>query len=187
MTCKCSTPANPDIMLIGCTNTACGKWLHRQCLTDDILAKVYDRLGTGKPHVSEKPVVKKEKEDEEMANAPLSPTETKAEDTQATIDVRGGETSNNVKIKQIDGETPNPTETPTPAPATELPAKLSSEKKGRKKPTASKPWQGLFEATLMMNEGPTHWVIEDLRRNVSGGESTWTEKADCLICGVAIE
>lgn len=188
VTCKCGTPANPDIMLIGCTNADCGKWLHRQCLVDDILAKVYDHLGTDKPHVSEPPAVKEEKEDENM-NGPLSPTESKAEETQPTIDVRGGETTNNVLVKQADGETPKPTETPTPVPQPAVGAtstKPVSEKKNRRKST-NKPWQGLFNATLKMNEGPTHWVIEDLRTNVSGGDSTWTEKAECLICGVAID
>lgn len=174
-------------MLIGCTNPNCGKWLHRQCLIDDVLAKVYERLGTDKPHVSKTPAVKEEKEDE-TTNGPLSPTETKAEETQPTIDVRGGETTNNVVVK-ADGETPKPTETPTPVPQAapvEVPTKLSSEKKNRRKST-SKPWQGLFDATLKMNEGATHWVIEDLRKGIVGGDSTWTETADCLMCGVAID
>ncbi|KEY65178.1 hypothetical protein S7711_08286 [Stachybotrys chartarum IBT 7711] len=188
--CKCETPANPDKTLIGCTNPSCGKWLHYDCLLDDLLTRTYEELGTDKPHVSEQPAVKEEKDDEKGAR-PLSPTETRGEETQPTIDVRGGEATNNVLVKQADGETPRTTETPTPGPIAtpvETPAKPLLEKKPRKrKHTGSKAYQGLFEATLKMDDGPTMWEIKDLRENVSGGDRTWTEQAQCLVCRKAID
>lgn len=152
--------------------------------------RTYEELGTDKPHVSEQPAVKEEKDDEKGAR-PLSPTETRGEETQPTIDVRGGEATNNVLVKQADGETPRTTETPTPGPIAtpvETPAKPLLEKKPRKrKHTGSKAYQGLFEATLKMDDGPTMWEIKDLRENVSGGDRTWTEQAQCLVCRKAID
>jgi hypothetical protein len=188
--CKCETPANPDKTLIGCTNSACGKWLHYQCLLEDVLARTFERLGNDKPHIDEGTVVKKEDKEEERAARPLSPTETREEETQPTIDVRGGEASKDAVVKQANGDAPKPTETPvsghtTPAPET---SKTASEKKARRKSKAdSKPYQNLFDAALKMDDGPTVWEIKDLRPNVSGGESTWTEKPRCLCCGVAID
>ncbi|KAM5356195.1 hypothetical protein ACJ41O_002841 [Fusarium nematophilum] len=189
--CKCQTPANPDKTLIGCTSSECGKWMHRECLSHEVLMQVYERLGTDKPHRTEGTIVKEEKASEE-ATRPLSPTEAEEKETQPTIDVRSGETQDNVHVKKVTRETPRNTETPTPGPtpsrSTINTSVKSSAKKGRKKKTLDyKPYQGLFEATLKMNEGPTFWEIRDLRENVTGGEKTWTQKAYCLMCNVVID
>ena len=48
----CQTPANPSEILIGCKNRVCSKWLHYECLLEDILKRIYKQLGTDKPHVS---------------------------------------------------------------------------------------------------------------------------------------
>ncbi|PON20161.1 hypothetical protein TGAM01_v210983 [Trichoderma gamsii] len=62
--CKCRTPSNPDKMLVGCPNESCEEWMHYDCLLDDVLARMYDRLGMDMPHKSEKPAIKEEtKED----------------------------------------------------------------------------------------------------------------------------
>ncbi|OAA59525.1 Bromo adjacent region [Akanthomyces lecanii RCEF 1005] len=52
---RCRTPAHPDKMLVGCTNSDCGEWMHIDCLREDVLKRVHDRLGADKPHI---PVVK---------------------------------------------------------------------------------------------------------------------------------
>ncbi|EEU48417.1 uncharacterized protein NECHADRAFT_74541 [Fusarium vanettenii 77-13-4] len=188
--CKCQTPANPDKTLIGCTSSECGKWMHRECLSHDVLMQVFERLGTTKPHRTEGTIVKEEKSSEE-ATRPLSPTDAEEKETQPTIDVRSGETQDNVHVKKGTRETPRNTDTPTPGPTpsrTVTASAKGSAKKGRKKKTMDlKPYQGLFEATLKMNEGPTVWEIRDLRENVTGGEKSWTEKAHCLMCGVVID
>ncbi|KAI6754220.1 hypothetical protein HG530_012734 [Fusarium avenaceum] len=192
--CKCQTPANPDRTLIGCTSSECGQWMHRECLAHEVLMQVYDRLGADKPHRTEGAVVKEEKTEEAMR--PLSPTDAEEKETQPTIDVHSGETQDNVHVKKAIRETPRETETPTPGPtpsrsiaaaSAKGPVK-GSAKKGRKKKSADhKPYVGLFEANLKMQDGPTAWEIRDLRENVTGGEKTWTEKAYCLICNAAIE
>ncbi|KAM6513422.1 hypothetical protein FALCPG4_015845 [Fusarium falciforme] len=187
--CKCQTPANPDKMVIGCVNEECGKWLHRECLTHEILMQVYERLGTDKPHRTERTIVKEKTNEEAMR--PLSPTEAEEMDTQPTIDVHSGETQRNVYVEKPTHETARNTETPTPGPApsrgTVQISAMSSAKKGRKKKTMDyKPYQGLFEANLKMNEGPTFWEIRDLRENVTEGEKAWTEKAYCLMCNAVI-
>ena len=154
---------------------------------------MYERLGIDKPHVSDSLALKVKKEaEEEKTTRPLSPTETGVGDTQQTIDVRGGETSNDVAVKPGDEGTPKPTtEIATPGPQVKTPlsaSKVSSETRRRKRKADSSPkqYEGLFEATLRMNDGPTVWVIKDLRENVTGGDKEWTEPAKCPLCDVPI-
>jgi hypothetical protein len=159
-------------------------------LLEDVLTRTFERLGYGKPHIDEETVVKKEEKEEERAARPLSPTETREEETQPTIDVRGGEASKDAVLKQVNGKTWRPTETPVSGPTTPAAesSKMYSEKKARQNSKAnSKLYQGLFEATLKTDDGPTAWEIKDLRPNVMGGETTWTEKARCLFCDVTID
>ncbi|KAG8359109.1 hypothetical protein FVEN_g3488 [Fusarium venenatum] len=188
--CKCQTPANPDKTLIGCTNSECGQWMHRECLAHEVLMQVYERLGTDKPHRTEGATVKEEKPEE--ATRPLSPTDAEEKETQPTIDVRSGETQDNVHVKKGIRETTRDTDTPTPGPTPSrtiaAASAKGSAKRGRKKKAVDhKPYLGLFEASLKMQEGPTSWEIRDLRENVTDGDKTWTEKAYCLICGTCIE
>ncbi|KAH7133559.1 hypothetical protein EDB81DRAFT_105443 [Dactylonectria macrodidyma] len=187
--CKCETPANPDRTLIGCTSSECGKWMHHECLSHDVLTRVYDRLGADKPHLKEEPMVKEEKNDEE-ATRPLSPTDAEEKETQPTIDVRSGGAQDNVHVRKAVAESPRTTATPTPGPTPSNPsteARASAKKNRKKKSMDYKPYEGLFEATLKMSDGPTVWEIQDLRQNVTGGEKTWNEKAHCLLCGVTID
>jgi len=46
--------------------------------------------------------------------------------------------------------------------------------------------EGIFEANLKMNDGPTAWELRDLRLGESGRLSSWTEDARCLCCGATI-
>ncbi|PFH57448.1 hypothetical protein XA68_15037 [Ophiocordyceps unilateralis] len=145
LTCKCKTPANPDQTLIGCTNTACEEWLHLACLQHDVLMRVYNRLGTDKPHEPQEEddeSAAKTKAEEKPAAALCSttPTEIKGEETQTTINVKEGENGDSVPVKQMDGITPKTTESPVPgspavavavAAAAEKPSRSSSVKKGR--------------------------------------------------------
>ncbi|KAG6018312.1 hypothetical protein E4U41_003976 [Claviceps citrina] len=108
LTCKCRTPANPDKTLVGCTNSECGNWLHYECLLHDALMQVHERLGTNKPHKSEKKeesAVKLEEHETAQRNELLpqqqqqqrpptpAPTENNKEEerTPSAIDVRGSD------------------------------------------------------------------------------------------------
>ncbi|PHH65457.1 hypothetical protein CDD81_2237 [Ophiocordyceps australis] len=196
LTCKCKTPANPDKTLVGCTNSACGTWLHYDCLLHDVLTRVYDQLGTDKPHRSKEPressPVKAENEDNPPAalRTSTTPAEIKGEDTNSNLAIKEGENGDGLALKQIDGITPKTTESPAPtlsAPVTDKPSRSSSIKKGRARRTTDKPYEGLFEATLKLDEGPTTWCIKDVRSHVPGDDRTWTENANCLICGHRID
>ncbi|EXK26396.1 hypothetical protein FOMG_17010 [Fusarium oxysporum f. sp. melonis 26406] len=188
--CKCQTPANPDKTLIGCTSSECGKWMHQECMAHDILMQVYERLGTDKPHRTEGLMVEKMKLEE--ATDPLSPIDAEEQKTQSTVNVRDGTTQANIHVKKAVRETrreiETPTAGPTPSKSIATASVKGSAKGGRKKKIAdSKPYQGLFEANLKLQDGPTAWEIRDLRENVTGGDKTWTEKASCLECGANID
>jgi hypothetical protein len=146
---------------------------------------MYQRLGTDTPHVAPKSV-KEEEDDEESERepqAPLSPTELKAEETQPTIAVRGSENSDSSAVKQSDEETPKS----RAISQSTLQNAISDKKKppGKKRRASARVYRELFEATLRMNDGPMVWEVKDLR-NV-GGDKSWNEPANCLVCGTTIE
>lgn len=171
--------------------------MHYDCLLDDVLTRVYDRLGTDIPHKSEKPAIKEEtKEDTkeepkegtkgDLPYRLLSPS-VEGEDRKSPI-VASSEIKDQVLVKQRDDESSKDTETPTPAPPNPSDtSKAALAKRGKRKKSSKKPWEGLFEASLKMNEGPTVWQITDLREGVEGGEKKWTEQAHCLLCDTIIE
>ncbi|RFN44017.1 hypothetical protein FIE12Z_11749 [Fusarium flagelliforme] len=188
--CKCETPANPDRMLIGCSSSECGQWMHHECLTHHILMQVYARLGTNKPHRTDGAV--SNEEEAKNVTCHLSPTGAEKKEAIHTIDIHSEKSRGNIHVKQIVPETPlvirNSTPRPTPSkPIIATPAKRSAKNDNKKKMGSFKPYAGLFEANLKMRDGPTVWEIRDLRKRVTGGEETWTEKACCLICGAVID
>ncbi|KAJ6779554.1 hypothetical protein PWT90_05178 [Aphanocladium album] len=193
LVCRCQMPANPDKTLVGCTNSDCGKWMHLECLSDDLLERVFNQLGTDRPHIPEPSAVKTEEEHavkRESPQAPLSPPRGEDEQPRATIAVHG-DANTETPIKQSDEDTPKPAQ-PTPlAPQMSLPERpmkgLARKKSAKGRGSAVKPWLGLFDAELRMNDGPMVWKVKDLRQSVTGGSSTWTESAFCLLCNHKID
>lgn len=200
--CKCGEPGNPDQTLIGCTAEGCSKWLHEQCLKHEALLRTYERLGKDKPHVKE---AVKDEEGGGQAKRPLSPTEPAAGDSaQHSIDVKAdgnGDASikvdDNVDVKQDDEAARESSKQPTEdaqastpdAAGKKLPAKRGRPRKsgglvgrGPYEPK-SRPYEGLFDVELKMDLSPPMLEFHDLRGNVTGGEKTWIEQIDCLICG----
>ncbi|KAK2469079.1 hypothetical protein H9L39_19347 [Fusarium oxysporum f. sp. albedinis] len=190
--CECQEPANPDKIVLECTNSKCGKSLHEECITHKILIQVHERRGIDKANVSERLAGKKQ---EPEAIHPLSPANTEEKETQPMIDVRSGETNDGLRFKKaareshseigtlVHGRTPFGAIATAPA---NQPAKKGN-KKGSKKTAGFKPYEGLFEATLKMKDGPTAWEIRDVRESVIGGDKSWTETAHCLLCGSVID
>ncbi|GAO15947.1 hypothetical protein UVI_02039680 [Ustilaginoidea virens] len=197
LTCKCQTPANPDKTLIGCTSPDCGTWLHYECLLHDVLTQVYERLGTDIPHKSESlaesPV--KVETDTLPIRRPLTPSENNQEErAQSAIAVKGPSQNggdHTPRTRSNEGTPKAATQTPTPGPPNSLSAKTpksASTKKGRgKKTVEDKPYEGLFEASLRMSDGPMVWEITDLRPNIEVGDRVWTERAACLVCKKLID
>ncbi|KAK3335401.1 hypothetical protein B0T19DRAFT_7043 [Cercophora scortea] len=116
LVCSCNTPAHPDKLLVGCTTESCKKWMHEQCIKEEALRSVYNRLGTDKPHLP--PESPKEDTNGDKAKRPLSPTETGAAvSAQHSIDVKADgeptddahiEAHDNVEVKQADDEDAQP-------------------------------------------------------------------------------
>lgn len=165
----------------------------------DALMRVYEQLGIDKPYKSEKkedPAVKLEHIHEndteiKLPQQPLTPTETKEQEhTPSAMDFEGLKVDSDAvqPAKARKGTPKAPTQTPTPTPGPpSLPSqrnvKSTSTKKSRgKKGRNERPYEGLFEASLRMTEGPMAWDITDLRPNIQGGDRTWTERAACLVC-----
>ncbi|KAH0544186.1 hypothetical protein FGG08_001631 [Glutinoglossum americanum] len=47
--CICKRSHNPDNLMIGCNNPDCKKWLHEECIIEDVLRKTYRRLVLKEP------------------------------------------------------------------------------------------------------------------------------------------
>ena len=177
-------------MLIGCSSSKCGQWMHHECLTHDILMQVYSRLGTDKPHGTDGAV--SNEEEARNITCHLSPAGAEKKEAIHTIDIHSEMSRGNIQVKQIVPETPLVTRnsTPRPTPSNSIiatPAKRPAKNDNKKKMGSFKPYAGLFEANLRMQDGPTVWEIRGLRKSVTGGEKIWTEKACCLICGAVID
>ncbi|KAF9879771.1 ebs-bah-phd domain-containing protein [Colletotrichum karsti] len=210
-TCKCEQPANPDKILVGCSNKECGKWLHAQCLLDAALMRTYERLGKDKPHLTEKPPidgtasvaesekeveVKDEKKLDDGVTGPLSPTESGTEVKQ-TIDAKPGDAPDESNGQSVTEGTPaiaeergsqQPTTPATPS-VPEAPVVSTKKVKSSKKKnglTEAKPYEGLFDAKLLMDTNLSKIEIRDLRENVTEGDKVWTEPLLCMVCGIGI-
>ncbi|KAH8882120.1 hypothetical protein GQ53DRAFT_666360 [Thozetella sp. PMI_491] len=205
--CSCNTPEHPDKLLIGCNSENCKKWLHEQCIVDEALKATYNRLGTDKPHLAPEPV-----KDENEAKRPLSPSESGPAVLGHSIDVKADRdesteavnVKDNVEVTAEEDSTPAVAEDRSVSPkprssSTSPPFKATAgkttpaKKPGRpkKKPEAngdnSKPWEGLFEVKVKMEDSaPPVLEFKDLREGIVGGEKTWTEPIKCLVCGSPI-
>ncbi|SCV61175.1 uncharacterized protein FFFS_15744 [Fusarium fujikuroi] len=190
--CECQEPANPDKIVLECTNPQCGKSLHEECVSHKILMQVHGRLGLDKPNMSQWLAGKKH---EPTATHPLSPPSPEEEEIRPTIDVGFNKTYDGLRCKKAAHETDCEVgslvggRTPFGGIAT-APAKQSAKKghrKARRKTAGPRPYEGLFKATLKMKDGrPTSWEILDLRESVIGSAKSWTEDIYCLLCGSVI-
>lgn len=144
--------------------------------------KTYKRLGSDKPH---KPAPVKEEEGSEGAKRPLSPSETGAAQTaEQSIDVKPEEQQETIKLNDVEKALPA-----TKAENTAV-AVTHSEPKRRGRPrkselndqTTAKLYAGLFKAVILSDTSPPVLEVTDLRKNVTGGDKSWTEPLHCLIC-----
>lgn len=163
------------------------------------MTRVYELLGADKPHKASD--VKEEKEEEE-AKRPLSPIEpgTSSVATELPIQVKtdgDGESvkaNDSVDVKEEstvateEGSAPpqNGRASTAQTPTGGTPARKVG--RGRKKADASdlssRPYEGLFEATFKPEIDK--FEITDLRDDIEGGEKTWLEDVNCLVCGTRI-
>jgi hypothetical protein len=176
--CKCQTPANPDRMQIGCTSSKCGKWMHYECLFDDVL----QRLGTESSHEIEGPSMNEY--NSEGLTFSFSPTterrvqstsEAPPEKTRDAVPVALAGEGCTFNIKQL---------TPVSTPPRAIPTLIEGSTKTyyRKDTLSHKPYEGLFKIGLMMEGGPIRWEVCDLR-----DERCWAERVFCLLCSAILE
>lgn len=158
--------------------------------------KVWEELGTTKPHKARS--VKEEKHEEE-AKRPLSPVEpgsaTVATELPIQVKTDGeGETVKTDDSVDVKEERPAPAEgaaqshngraSTTQTPVVETPRKPGRGRKKADPEESARPYEGLFEATFQPDADM--FEIKDLRQGVDGGQKTWLEEVNCLVCGSRI-
>lgn len=150
--------------------------------------KVYEQLGDDIPHKSVNTAIKEDAREERPVH-PMNMTEVTGE---TTVNDERECGVNPMHVENTDGQIP--ISTPDPPPSMSGKTKANVRKSGRRSKVRSKakcntekPYEGLFDANLRLNEGPTVWVITDLREHIQGGDRTWTEPVECLICGTTVD
>jgi hypothetical protein len=186
-------------------------------LKRDAIVKTYERLGKNKPHVPLESALKEEKDGDEAKRPLSPKETGGAVSAQQSIDVKadhasGSVKADNVEVKDIKPESGSvvseetPTTTATPTETEHKPIKKStsnepsSSKAGaaggagrklgkprRKGEANAAPYEGLFDAKILMELTPPMMEITDLRQGIEGGQKTWQEPIHCLICGEVIE
>lgn len=127
----------------------------------------------------------------ESAKRPLSPSETGAAQTaEQSIDVKPEENQQTIKMADVENAL-----SAIKAENANSVAVASTEPKRRGRPrkselndqAAAKPYEGLFEGVIHSERSPPVLEITDLRDSVTGGDKSWTEPVQCLICGHEIQ
>ncbi|CAN8099467.1 unnamed protein product [Discula destructiva] len=198
--CKCNEPGNPDKVLIGCPNDSCKKWLHEECMKHAILTKVFEELGTDKPHKAPGADAKEVKEEE--VKRPLSPVEPGTGTVATELPIQVKTDGDDKEIKAANNSVDVKEEREVPAEGSSVQAQNGQASasasvgvkeetprktgRGRKKAAddlSSRPYEGLFDATF--NPVDDKFEIKDLR-DVQGGDKTWLQDGHCLVCGTRI-
>lgn len=168
-------------------------------MQDDILTKTFQRLGRHTSHIATTSETLVSNGDETTPK----PEIIKREDTGdgGNISVEDPATAEQKDEDQPTDSKPlvmlgpdTPRQTPrissTPAsmtPSSDLQSNGTGSKRGRKPKVERKPYDGLFAAALVTDQGPALWKITDLRDDVAGGVKSWTEPANCLICDTRLD
>ena len=169
-------------------NSDCGEWMHIDCLREDVLKRVHDRLGADKPHI---PVVKEMNSTEtylsierQSAKPPLNAV-TMEEGLPTDIISVQAETSTGVMVKCREESDSRSAEWSTPviSQTARHSKRLARKKTGRPRESEAKAYLEPFQATLRMSDGPMVWEIKDLRPSFAGSAKTWSESVLCLLCG----
>ncbi|KAL3952889.1 hypothetical protein ACCO45_012832 [Purpureocillium lilacinum] len=190
LTCYCKMPANPDKILIGCSNPSCDQWLHYECLLHACLMSVYEQLGTDKPHKTELA----SKGQTVVNPQPDVQANIAAKEADTTKPAAGEKESEKPysKLECTNGLTSQPAGTPDIATEVMEVAhdKLNQSEhiieSGRKERGNGAPYAGLFDAKLRLDRNHAVWEVADLRQNMPCGDREWELDVKCLVCGSTI-
>ncbi|TDZ61879.1 Chromatin remodeling protein SHL [Colletotrichum trifolii] len=173
--CTCGQPANPDMMLIGCSSEKCAAWLHEHCLQADAVQRACKRLAGDHSNLGEEaPAGDDRPSDAKAYNISGAPEEVLAPITPLAI-------PKNISFRHPDQSTVTASKTLLPAFGKAMFDEL-------KMVDATKaPDEQLFEAKVSMETDPPRIEIKVLGKDVVvGGNKGWSEPLYCLSCGSKI-
>ncbi len=180
--CRCNSPENPDKKLLGCSAKECMGWMHEQCLIDDALRATYSQLGAGRPHLP----LESANEHTDGARAVSARYPTTAPHEYSLPERLSGSRAAGHRAS-LDAPNTKNAQGVIPRAALGRESGELRKKASRDDRKDAKPWAGLFEASLdAEREGPPKMELKDLRKDVAGGEKTWTEPVNCLLCGTTV-
>lgn len=182
--CICQTPANPDKKHLKCISSKCGKWMHYECLTHEILVKTITTLAINDPEQARGPFSDVR---EDSVTSPSRPTRgisvTKAHPQTRGLDSLRREA---IRSPNLTACTTVSTHGQTSLKLNQSWAKSLGERRDGEFVSTDVPYHGLLDAELKTDEGSVRWEIHDRRPNAVEGERHWIDDVECLFCGEAI-
>ncbi|MCJ1478924.1 hypothetical protein MMC13_007608 [Lambiella insularis] len=165
--CVCKAYHNPDKLLVHCVSSACGKWMHEDCLLKDALDKSWARLnGTT------------------YSQTPCGTIQVSGDGKgQETTEVTSKVTGSAARLEQGSGRRGGSSQN-----------KIKRKSRGKKVGVEEPEWNGKLEAALELKpveddeEGSTevtgNVIITDLREKDA---QPWKESLSCLFCHHALQ
>lgn len=182
--CICQTPANPDKEHLKCNSSRCGKWMHYECLTHDILVTTVAKLTIKDPEEARGPFSNVPKDTASSSSGPTRGISVqKAHPQTHGLNSPGREA---IRSPNFTPCTSVSTHGQTSLNLNRPWAKNLGQRKDRELISMDVPYLGLLEAELKTDEGSVRWEIQDRRPNAVEGERHWIDDVKCLFCGEVI-
>jgi hypothetical protein len=182
--CICQTPASPDKYHLKCISSRCGKWMHHECLTHDILVKTLANLAIKDPEQAPGPFSDVPKDTASSSSGPTRGISVqKAHPQTRGLNSIGREA---VQSSDFTARTTVSTHGQTSLNLNRPWDKSLGQKKDGESVYRDGPYLGLLEAELKTDEGSIRWEIQDRRPNAEEGERHWIDDVKCLFCGEVI-
>lgn len=182
--CICQTPTNPDKVHLKCTSPRCGKWMHYECLTHDILVKTLARLAVDDPEQAQGPFSDVPEDSATFHSRPTRGLSVKQAHPQTGgLDSLGREA---VGSPNVPACTTASTRGHISLNLNRPCVKSLGQRKDGEIVSSDIPYLGLLEAELKTDQGSVRWEIQDRRPNAVDGERRWTEDVECLFCGEVV-
>ncbi|KAM0311438.1 hypothetical protein ACHAPQ_012388, partial [Fusarium lateritium] len=161
--CTCQTPANPDKEHLKCTSSTCGKWMHYECLTHEILVKTLARLATNDPEQVRGPFSDVPKDTATSSSQPTRGISVqKAHPQTHGLNSPGREA---IRSPNFTLRTAVSTHGQTSLNLNRPWAKSLGQRKDEELVSGHVPYLELLEAELKTDEGSVRWEIHDRRPN----------------------
>lgn len=173
-------------MLVRCSSSDCGQWMHIDCLHKDVLERVHGRLFTEQPRVSAIQTSVIDTCSTIQQRPVRAPVNAAMMEYERPFDINSVKAEINTGVpakSREEGELLSVEQSPPARTQSSRQSEgVNRKKTGSPRRSGAKTYPELFQATLRMT-GPMVWEVNDLRSSFDRSAQTWLEPVLCLLCG----